>query len=113
VEGLSDRTLRTIVLPAVLGLGVGALLLVIATVSGVAGRFLPTTVEAALPPMLEVGSCFVVDEGGRVLPQRCSALNDGRVVAQVADPESCELLDPDGVVPFVVIEGRVFCLEDR
>jgi hypothetical protein len=113
VEERSDRTLRSVVLPVVLGLGVGALLLVIATVSGVAARFLPTVEQPEPVRMLEVGSCFVVDAGGRVLPERCSARNDGTVVAEVADAEACELLAGGVTAPFAIVEGRVFCLVDR
>lgn len=117
VEGAGDRTLRTVALPAVLGLAVGAVLLVIATLSGVAGRFLGTADEAPLPVLLEVGSCFVVGPDGRVAPERCTARNDGIVVAEVVAPDACELLgagaDDDPPLSFAVIEGRTFCLEDR
>lgn len=113
LEGALDRTLRTVVLPVVLGLGVGALLLVAVTLSGFAGRFLPGDEVPALPRMLEVGSCFVVDASGRVLPERCSALNDGTVVAEVVAPEACERIADGGSAPFALVEGRVFCLADR
>lgn len=115
-EGTGDRSLRTVVLPAVLGLSVGAVLLVIATLSGFAGRFLPATDEPSLPVLLEVGSCFVVGPDGGVTPERCSARNDGTVVAEVVEPEACELLgtgDADVRLSFAVLEGRTFCLEDR
>jgi eukaryotic-like serine/threonine-protein kinase len=113
LEGAQDRTLRTVVLPVVLGLGVGALLLVVATLGGLTGRFLPASEEPELPRLLEVGSCFVVDASGRVLPERCSALNDGTVVAEVAEPEACERIAQGGPAPFALVEGRAFCLADR
>lgn len=118
-EGAGDRTLRTVGLPAVLGLAVGAVLLVIATLSGVAGRFLGTADDPPLPVLLEVGSCFVVGPDGRVTPERCTARNDGTVIAEVVEADACEQLgagaDADRIAPlsFTVIEGRTFCLEDR
>jgi len=48
-----------------------------------------------------------------VLPERCSARNDGTVVAEVADAEACELLAGGVTAPFAIVEGRVFCLVDR
>jgi hypothetical protein len=107
-----ERFLRTIVLPAVLGIMGAALLLVLAVSSGLAGRLLPAD-DAPSPVLLEVGSCFVVDESGRVLPQRCSARNDGTVIAEVIAPEGCEPLGEGERVPFVELEGRTFCLADR
>ncbi len=107
-----ERTLRGVVLPVVLGLTAGALLLVVATFGGVAARFLPDG-DAELPRPLEVGSCFLLDGGGRVLPERCTAVNDGRVIAEVADVEWCELLGGGERVPFAVVDGRTYCLEDR
>jgi hypothetical protein len=112
VDASRDRFLRTVVLPVVVGVMGGALLLVLAVASGLPGRLLPGQEE---PPsvMLEVGSCFVVDEAGRVLPQRCTARNDGTVIAEVDDAESCELLGRGERVPFAIVEGRTFCLSDR
>jgi hypothetical protein len=107
-----ERFLRSVVLPVVLGIMGGALLLVLAVASGLPGRLLPGSDEP-LPAMLEVGSCFVVDASGRVAPQRCSARNDGTVLAEVIDPEACEAVTGGGPAPFAVVEGRTFCLLDR
>jgi len=117
VAASRDRTLRSVVLPAVLGLAVGAVLLVIATLSGVVGRFLPGTDTPTVPALLEVGSCFIVGPDGSVVPERCSARNDGRVVAEVVVADDCERLGPAGEgsdpLSFAVLAGRTFCLEDR
>jgi len=107
-----ERFLRTIVLPVVVGVMGGALLLVLAVASGLPGRLLPSSGEP-LPALLEVGSCFVVDGSGRVTPERCTARNDGTVIAEVADAEACELLGGGERVPFAVVEGRTYCLQDR
>jgi hypothetical protein len=107
-----ERFLRTVVVPIVLGVMGGALLLVFASGGGGLARFLPSSDEGP-SLMLEVGSCFVVDEQGRVLPERCSARNDGTVLAQVAEPEQCELLGAGERIAFTVIEARTFCLQDR
>jgi len=107
-----ERFLRAVVLPVVLGLMGATLLLVMGVASGLPGRVFPAAEE---PPqvMLEVGSCFVVDGSGRVRPERCTARNDGTVLAQVIGPEVCELLGDGRKVPFTVVEGRTFCLADR
>ena len=107
-----ERFLRSVVLPVVLGIMGGALLLVLAVASGLPGRLLPGSDEP-LPAMLEVGSCFVVDASGRVAPQRCTARNDGAVVAEVSEPEACESLQGEGRAAFAVVGGRTFCLVDR
>ena len=64
-------------------------------------------------PMLEVGSCFAVDESGRVQPASCAERNDGTVVAEVTDAVDCELLAGAGPASFTVIGGRTYCLADR
>jgi hypothetical protein len=112
VDQRRDRFLRTVVLPVVLGVMGGALLLVLAIASGLPGRLLPPSGES-LPAMLEVGSCFVVDASGRVAPERCSARNDGSVIAEVVEAEACERLAEGARTPFAVVEGRTFCLLDR
>jgi hypothetical protein len=112
LEGPNDRMLRTVVLPVLLGLAVGALLVVVATASGVLARFLPDDTEQ-VPRMLEVGSCFVVDGLGRVLPERCTARNDGTVIAEVMDAEACERIGGGDRLALGDVEGRIFCLLDR
>jgi len=107
-----ERFLRTVVIPIIVGVMAGTLLLVIASVGGLTSRLLPSS-EEPLPALLEVGSCFVVDASGRVLPERCSAINDGTVLAQVTEPEACEQLGRGERIPFVEIDGRTFCLADR
>lgn len=107
-----ERFLRTVVIPIVVGVMAGTLLLVVASAGGLVSRLLPGSDEP-LPALLEVGSCFVVDASGRVLPERCSAINDGSVVAEVVEAEACELLGQGERVPFVVVEGRTYCLQDR
>ncbi len=107
-----ERFLRTVVLPVVLGIMGGALLLVLAVASGLPGRILPEP-DAPLPAMLEVGSCFIVDASGRVLPERCTARNDGTVLAEVVEPEACELLGDGERLSFTQVEGRTYCLADR
>lgn len=65
-------------------------------------------------PMLEVGSCFAVDESGRVEPASCTGHNDGTVIAEVTDAADCDLLGRDGPpTPFTVVDGRTYCLTDR
>jgi hypothetical protein len=107
-----ERFLRTVVIPIVVGVMAGTLLLVLASAGGLVSRLMPGSDEP-LPALLEVGSCFVVDASGRVLPERCSAINDGSVIAEVVDAEACEQLGQGERVPFVVVEGRTFCLQDR
>ena len=107
-----ERFLRTVVLPVVLGIMGGALLLVLAVASGLPGRILPGGDEPP-PAQLEVGSCFVVDANGRVLPERCTARNDGTVLAEVMEPEACELLAGDARATFTQVGPRTFCLADR
>ena len=107
-----DRLLRGVWLPVVLGVIGAALVVVLAVTSGLIGSLVPTA-EPPAPVLLEVGSCFVVDDGGRVRPQRCSAVNDGDVVAEVDDAERCELLGEGEPLAFTVIDGRTFCLADR
>jgi hypothetical protein len=107
-----ERFLRTVVIPIVVGVMAGALLLVLASAGGLVSRLLPGSDEP-LPALLEVGSCFVLDASGRVLPERCSAINDGSVVAEVVEAEACQLLGQGERVPFVVVEGRTYCLQDR
>ena len=112
LEDPNDRMLRAVVMPVLLGLTVGALLLVVATASGFLSRFLPGETEE-IPRMLEVGSCFVVDAAGRVLPERCTARNDGLVVAEVVDAESCALIGEGDRLALGDVDGRIFCLLDR
>jgi hypothetical protein len=112
VDQVRERFLRTVVIPVVLGVMVASLLLVLVGSTGLVSRLMPGQ-EQPLPALLEVGSCFVVDESGRVLPERCSARNDGDVLAEVVDPEACEGLADATSVPFAVVEGRTFCLADR
>jgi hypothetical protein len=100
------------VIPVVLGVMVASLLLVLVGSTGLVSRLMPGQ-DQPLPALLEVGSCFVVDASGRVLPERCSARNDGDVLAEVVDPEACERLADATSVPFAVVEGRIFCLADR
>jgi len=112
VDQSRERFLRTVVVPVVLGIMGGVLLLVLAVAGGLPGRLLPSP-DVPVPAMLEVGSCFVVDASGRVAPERCTARNDGTVLAEVGEPESCELLGEGERVSFAVVEGRTFCLADR
>jgi hypothetical protein len=112
VDQARERLLRTVVIPAVVGVMVASLLLVLVGSTGLVPRLMGGQ-EEPLPALLEVGSCFIVDEAGRVRPERCSARNDGDVLAEVVDPETCELLAEATSVPFAVVEGRTFCLADR
>ncbi len=112
VDERRERFLRTVVVPVVVGVMGGALLLVLAVANGLPGRLLPSS-DVPTTAILEVGSCFVTDDSGQVRPQRCSALNDGTVVAEVVESESCELLEEGARTPFAVVEGRTFCLADR
>jgi len=68
--------------------------------------------EADADRTLQVGSCFVVDTGGRAVPASCDARNDGVVSAEVEDPQMCELLSAGAVGAFAVVDGRSFCFRD-
>jgi hypothetical protein len=54
-----------------------------------------------------------VDASGRVLPERCTARNDGTVLAEVVDAELCELIGGADRLALGEVDGRIFCLLDR
>ncbi len=82
------------------------LLVVLAACGGTVGP------EADADGMLQVGSCFVVDAGGAVVPAPCDVRNDGVVTAEVEDPQLCDLLSAGEPSAFAVVDGRTFCLRD-
>ena len=85
--------------------GVVALLIVLAAGCGWAGG---TDSDADLT--LRVGSCFVIDAAGSVVPSPCDVRNDGVVTAEVEDVAMCGPLGPGGATAFAVVDGRTFCL---
>lgn len=87
-------------------IGLPGLLIVLAACGGTVDP------EDAAGRTLEVGSCFAVDAGGMVVPASCDVRNDGVVTAEVEDAQLCDLLSAGGVSPFVVVDGRTFCLRD-